>query len=287
MFPALSHAAPDRLASLVVTALAALLLSLSLNVAQAGTKEDIEADLRAGRYTQADQRLQSVRQKHPDNALAAYWHAQVLHKLARDDEARQALRQALQSDPTLRFAAQRKTLDTLAAQLGVPLPDSADSGTAAVPPLPVAQAAAPVERPAPLPAPAAERPIWPWALGLGFVGWLLWRWTRRRAAEARQDFARSTSGPHPYHQPTWQGQPATAPSGVSGLGAAAIGVGAALATGAVLAAMSQGRDDDEGPRHTGGDGGATPDFDLGGSGGDFDGGGGDFGGGGDGGGSFD
>jgi len=268
-------------------ALVTLWLALCVGLAHADTKTDIEADLRAGRYTQADQRLQDVRQKHPDNALAAYWHAQVLHKLARDDEARAALQQAIQLDPQLRFAAQRPTLDTLAAQLGVPLSPSASAQPAAVD-ASVATVPSPVVRPAaPVPGAQAAGSVWPWALGLGFVGWLVWRWSRRRAADATQDFTRQTQAHQGYQQATWQGHPASTSTGVSGLGAAAIGVGAALATGAVLAAVSQGSHghDDSSARLGGGDGDAPPDFDLGGSGGDFDGGGGDFGG--DGSGSFD
>lgn len=277
------HALPRRLPALAL--LVALVWVLSMGCAHADTKTDIEADLRAGRYTQADQRLQSVRQKHPDNALAAYWHAQVLHKLARNDEARAALQQALQIDPSLGFAAQKSTLTTLAAQLDVPLSTSA----AAAPQVasPSATATTTPNPPRAAATTASGGSVWPWALGLGLVGWLLWRWSRRRAAEATQDFTRSTQGRQGYQQATWQGQPAPAPGGVSGLGAAAIGVGAALATGAVLAAVSQGSHghDDGTSRLGGGDGDAPPDFDLGGSGGDFDGGGGDFGG--DGGGSFD
>jgi tetratricopeptide (TPR) repeat protein len=266
----------------------ALLLALGLGMARADTKADIEADLREGRYTQADQRLQAVRQKHPDNALAAYWHAQVLHKLARDDEARAALQRAVQLDPSLAFAAQKATLNTLAAQLRVPLTASVagaargDDATVTAAPVPDApRATAP---------PARSGSVWPWALGLGALGWLLWRWSRRRAAEASQAFAQRQASAQGYQQATWQGHPAPAPAGVSGLGAAAIGVGAALATGAVLAAVSHGtHDHDDGTGHLGGGGDdgrgdATPDFDLGGSGGDFDGGG-DFGG--DSGGAFD
>ena len=46
---------------------------LAATAAIAATKEDIQADMRAGRWQHADELLQQVIAKHPNNALAHYW----------------------------------------------------------------------------------------------------------------------------------------------------------------------------------------------------------------------
>lgn len=70
-----------RLAGLLA---ATLLVGAAL---AAGTKEEIEAHLRAGRWQQAEAELQQVLDKHPDNATAHYWLAQAQYRQGRTQEA--------------------------------------------------------------------------------------------------------------------------------------------------------------------------------------------------------
>ena len=58
-----------------------LATTLLAGVAQAGSKEDIEAHLRAGRWPQAEAELHQVLEKHPTNATAHYWLAQADYRL--------------------------------------------------------------------------------------------------------------------------------------------------------------------------------------------------------------
>ena len=89
---------------------AALLLSVAAVGAFAGAKEDIQADMKAGRWSQADQRLEAVIAKHPENALAHYWRAQVKFKLGQIEAAQAEVRKARELDPSESFAHDKATL---------------------------------------------------------------------------------------------------------------------------------------------------------------------------------
>jgi tetratricopeptide (TPR) repeat protein len=92
----------------------------------AGTKEDIQADMKAGRWSQADTRLTETLAKHPDNALAHYWQAQVKFRENQLDEARKHLSAAKELDPQYKFASDKASLSKLEAALdktvATPLP---------------------------------------------------------------------------------------------------------------------------------------------------------------------
>lgn len=96
------------------------LLALASQV-HAGPKEDIQADMHAGRWAQAEARLATVLDKHPRNSLAHYWQAQVKMQLGKVEEARAALDQAKSIDPEHQFAGDKGLLAALEAklQLGV------------------------------------------------------------------------------------------------------------------------------------------------------------------------
>ncbi|WP_144006776.1 M48 family metallopeptidase, partial [Pelomonas sp. KK5] len=101
-------------------AVLALGLSLTALAAHADKNADqIRADMQAGRWTQAEQRLEGVIARHPDNALAYYWYAQVLEKQGRKDAAAQALARAETLAPDERFAGNREQLAQLKRRLGV------------------------------------------------------------------------------------------------------------------------------------------------------------------------
>ncbi|MDY0748345.1 tetratricopeptide repeat protein [Paucibacter sp. R3-3] len=103
-------------------ALLALGLAMLALGAHADPKDDIKADMVAGRWPQAEERLTEVLKKHPDNALAFYWYAQVLEKQGKTSEARDALANAERLAPNERFAGNREQLAQMKARLGVGAP---------------------------------------------------------------------------------------------------------------------------------------------------------------------
>ncbi len=159
---------------------AALLFSAGL--AQAGAKEEIAADMRAGRWAQAEQRLDGVLRKHPENALAHYWLAEVKFEQGQIEAAKAELQKARELDPTEGFASKKTMIQRI---------DQAQAGAIRLEP-PRQEALA---RPAPVQAPPttavpAEPPresssggfSWFWLLVLGGVGFVLWRKLRRSVA---------------------------------------------------------------------------------------------------------
>lgn len=98
----------------------ALLLAAFSGWVLAGAKEDIEADMQAGRWTQADARLAHVLLTHPENALAHYWQAQVKWREGQADAARTQLAEAKRLDPSLRFAGDQAALARLERELAAP-----------------------------------------------------------------------------------------------------------------------------------------------------------------------
>lgn len=83
----------------------------------AGPKEDIQADMVAGRWSQADIRLVTVLEEHPNNPLAHYWRAQTRAKLGDLAGARESLAAAKRIDPSLKFVGSADVLRRLEAQL--------------------------------------------------------------------------------------------------------------------------------------------------------------------------
>jgi tetratricopeptide (TPR) repeat protein len=98
-------------------ALVAISLVVACVASFAGAKEDIEASMRAGQWSQADQQLTSVLDKHPRNALAHYWRAQVKAELGQMQAAREELQQAERIDPSEKFAGDKSVLAALKARL--------------------------------------------------------------------------------------------------------------------------------------------------------------------------
>lgn len=100
--------------------LASVVLAIAAVSAFAGAKEDIQADMKASRWSQADTRLTEVLAKHPDNALAHYWQAQVKYREGQLGEARKHLSTAKELDPQLKFASDKTSLSKLEAALDKP-----------------------------------------------------------------------------------------------------------------------------------------------------------------------
>lgn len=107
--------------------LASVVLAFAAVSAFAGAQDDIRADINAGRWSQADTRLTAVLAKHPDNALAHYWQAQVKQHEGQLDEARKHLSAAKELDPQFKFASDKASLAKFEASLNKPVPTPAPS----------------------------------------------------------------------------------------------------------------------------------------------------------------
>lgn len=154
--------------------LAAALL-LSAGAALAGAKEDIAADMRAGRWTQAEQRLDVVLRKHPENALAHFWLAEVKFAQGQIDAAKAELAKARELDPSESFASKKTMIQRI---------DQAQAGPIRVEPTPQQALSTPaVESPAPAPvresrreaAPESGGISWFWLLIVGGVAFFVFR----------------------------------------------------------------------------------------------------------------
>jgi hypothetical protein len=200
-----------------------MLLALTLALAASWafalpSPKDIEAAVGAGQLPQAETMLREVLQAKPQSAKAHYELGQVLARQGKFFEAQQALDQAKNIDPALKFASSpeafTKAYDTVQAQVrGAP---SAASATAAV-----ATPAAPVAAAAPdSPAPSDGfnlMYVWIAAAGLVVLGLVLRR--RAAAAPAVAPAAASTAyaGMPPAAQPAYSGA-AMATGGIIGSG---------------------------------------------------------------------
>lgn len=119
-------------------------------LACAGTKEEIQADMRAGRWESADKRLVETLAKHPGNALAHYWRAQTQLQLGHADSARSELQKAMELDPSERFSGDKGRLAQLKERLGL-----GNGGGAEVLSAPAEEARVQPAEPAPRVEPAA------------------------------------------------------------------------------------------------------------------------------------
>lgn len=146
-----------------------LAASLLAGIAQAGSKEDIEAHLRAGRWQQAEAELHQVLEKHPTNAAAHYWLAQAEYRQGKVQEAAAEARRAVELDPSKQFAADPQLLATMLSGA------SARTGgaTASQGPI-VASPSAPAAR--------GGSHLYGWLIALALIGGsvILWFATRSR-----------------------------------------------------------------------------------------------------------
>jgi len=178
-----------------------LVVALALAVsaaAFAGTKEDIQADMRAGRWTQADARLDEVLAKHPDNALAHYWRAQVKLRLGQLDAARSDLADAKRLDPAHKFSADPSAFARLERELAPPAAATTTPTTTPALSPAIARAPEPLPSPAPVERAQPERAgshtgTWIVIALIALVVLMVWatRSAKRRGIDAERDRLRA------------------------------------------------------------------------------------------------
>lgn len=239
------------------------LLCLSSWALALPSPKDIEASVQAGQLDRAESQLREVLREKPSSARAHYELAQVLAREGRYLEAEQALRQAQQLDPSLKFASSPQRFTDLLNQLEARNRSAPASAGAQTSPAPHQS---PVQ-------PAADLP-WGWLLGGAAVaGFALWR--RRAATTQRMPAAPAypaSSFPdrqgfgHSYHTAPscsgpYSGVPAGQPTTGGGMGSTVAGAVAGgiagLAAGYALSKVL------EGDRHEATPHAASPDQDTG------------------------
>ena len=152
------------------TLCALLIAGVASVAALAGTREDIAADMKAGRWAEADARLEQVLAKHPDNALAHYWRAQVKLREGQPDAARADLAEAKRLDPAHKFAGDPAVLAKLEREVTHATSAPRATQPAAPPPAAVTTAVTmPVE-----PAQASHTGLWVLLALIALGGLMVW-----------------------------------------------------------------------------------------------------------------
>ena len=190
------------------------------------TQQQVEAQVRQGRYAEAESMMREVVAAKPDNARAHYVYAEILAHGGKLAQAVEEARVARTIDPDVKFTDPEKFRTFEAALLRA---QSAAASTLPTPP-PGVTRVAPQAAPARVaPAPASTgMPGWVWLAGLGAIGFVLWRmFSRRRAASAAGAAMAPGAG---YGTPMQSGAPG-APYGAGMPGAPGAPYGTGYGTG--------------------------------------------------------
>lgn len=162
-----------------------ILLSLLLLAASAlafalPSVEAVQAEIKAGHYTQAESMMQEVAAAKPKSAKAHYVYAEILAHNSRFEDAAREARLARELDPALRFTdpAKFRSFEQLLQREQAPRTSTVPSTTSLSAP-----AAAPAR------APVVQQhdsglPGWVWGIGFAAVAVLIWRLVSRRSAAA-------------------------------------------------------------------------------------------------------
>lgn len=237
-----------RLVLLIATLWTGLCLALP-------TPHDIEQAVAQGHLTQAEQMLREVIAEKPNSAKAHYELAQVLAREGQHSLALQAMRQARELDPSLKFAQSADKFNALQQAIEQQASIQAKRSTGAVSDTAHAVAVA-TNTTAPAHAPASW--FWPALLTGGFALLLLalWRRVQSRPALLPQPAGMGTYAPEtprgfgaqydPRGAAQSYGSPYTAPAPAAGSGVAGAVVGG-LAGVAAGYALSKALEDHERP----------------------------------------
>jgi len=182
------------------------------------TVDGVQAEVKAGRYAQAETMMQEVVAAKPKSAKAHYVYAEILAHNGRFNQAADQVRQARELDPAIAFtdAAKFHAFEDL---LQREQQQAQQSRSVAPRAMPVAPAPAPVYRER-----GSGLPGWIWGLGFAAIAVLIWRLIANRASAAT-----GTTAVGPGYQGGYGGgmpmQPAppSAGSGLLGTGIAAAG----------------------------------------------------------------
>ena len=176
------------------------LASLSVLAWALPTLQQVEAQVGRGDYAQAESMMREVVAAKPDSARAHYVYAEILAHQGKLAQAVDEARTARTIDPDVKFTEPEKFRTFEAALLRAQNPATRT-------PSPVesrAPAQAAPARAAPAPA-SAGLPGWVWLVGLGAIGFVLWRMlSRSRAATAAGAVAAPGTG---YGTPMQAGMP--------------------------------------------------------------------------------
>lgn len=204
------------------------------------SEAQVQAQVSAGQYEQAEQSMAEVVAAKPDSAKAHYVYAQILAHQRKFDEAARQARRASELDPSLKFTQPEKfrAFETLLEREQSPGRHRADGAAAAGALQPQAMAV-----PAAAAAPSPGVPGWAWVAGLAVLGVVLWKALSRgfRAAPAMPVApAGAYAGPAAYGgAPAGGWGAATGPTASPGSGlrtglAAGAGLAGGLAAGMLL-----------------------------------------------------
>lgn len=197
------------------------LIALSLLVAHAAgfalpTLDAVQAEIKRGHYTQAEDMMREVVTAKPGSARAHYVYAELLAHDRHFNQAAEEAALARRLDPDLRFTQPEKFnafTRLLEREQGTARPVDRTSLSL---PNPLAPAPAPVQA-----RPATGVPGWAWGAGLLALALLAWR----ALGMGRQGHAASAAAPGSTSQgPAYaSAPPATGGSGLLGTGLAAAG----------------------------------------------------------------
>jgi hypothetical protein len=192
--------------------------------------ELVQAEVKAGRYAQAESMMQEVVAARPRSARARYVYAEILAHTGRSAAAPRQARQAREIDPAIgftdpaKFRSFEELLQRVQAQpQGRAVPTSPSTlGT----PAPAAPART---------APARDTglPGWLWGVGIVLAAWLLWRLLAGR-------HARTPAGPGMTAAYGPNGMPMQPPAAGSGLLGTGLAVAGGFAAGMLAEKMLEG-----------------------------------------------
>lgn len=144
--------------------------------------EQVQAEVKAGRYAQAESMMQEVVAAKPRSAKAHYVYAEILAHNGRFDEAARQTKQAREIDPAIGFTdpAKFRSFEELLQREKAQQQSHAAGASPSTLNTPAPAAPA---RTAP-PARDTGLPGWVWLVGIVLAVWLLWRLLARRRSPA-------------------------------------------------------------------------------------------------------
>jgi hypothetical protein len=154
---------------------AAVFATLSFAALALPSIDEVQSEVRQGRWAHAEEMMREVVAAKPGSARAHYVYAEILAHDARFDRAREEAAQARRLDPTLKFtdAAKFSAFEQLLERehAAAQRPAAVTAATPA-PARPVFQ---PQAAAAPVSGSGSGLPSWVWIVGLAVVAWLGWR----------------------------------------------------------------------------------------------------------------